>query len=70
MSEKAWVEKAEMLADILNDSIDTTEVDFTQFYAANYDDPMKLWNRRNEVMFVVKKVWKKYKFIMLYKIIL
>ena len=29
------------------------EVDSAQFYTASYDSPMKFWNRRNEVMFLV-----------------
>merc|ERR1712172_124378 len=29
------------------------EVDSGQFYTASYDSPMKFWNRRNEVMFLV-----------------
>ena len=29
------------------------EVDTDLFYTASYDSPMKFWNRRNEVMFLV-----------------
>merc|ERR1712192_214164 len=29
------------------------KVDSAQFYTASYDSPMKFWNRRNEVMFLV-----------------
>ena len=29
------------------------EVDMDLFYTASYDSPMKFWNRRNEVMFLV-----------------
>ena len=32
------------------------DIDFSMFYSAGYDNPMKLLNRRNEVMF--KKVQK------------
>merc|ERR1740137_204702 len=28
-------------------------IDFSKFYTAGYDSPMKFWNRRNEVMFLV-----------------
>ena len=49
MRDRAWVEEAEMFADKLKDN--PAGVDFSQFYAANYDQPTKLWNRRNEVMF-------------------
>ena len=29
------------------------EVDTDLFFTASYDSPMKFWNRRNEVMFLV-----------------
>merc|ERR1711974_253291 len=29
------------------------EVDTSLFYTASYDSPMKFWNRRNEVMYLV-----------------
>ena len=51
MRDKAWSEEAEVLAESLRNN-NIAEVDFTQFYAANYDQPTKLWNRRNEVMFM------------------
>ena len=33
----------------------SNEVDFTYFWTAGYDSPMKFWNRRNEVAFEVVK---------------
>ena len=49
--DKAWAKSAANLANIMKDM--SIEADFTQFFASSYDDPMKLWGRRNEVMFVV-----------------
>ena len=32
---------------------DIEGVDFTSYYTAGYDSPMKFWNRRNEIMYLV-----------------
>ena len=49
MRDQAWAKEAAILANKLRDH--STVVDFSHFYAANYDQPTKLWGRRNEVMF-------------------
>ena len=49
MRDKAWAKKAAIFAAKLNGHSDG--IDFSNFYAANYDQPTKLWGRRNEVMF-------------------
>merc|ERR1711997_39089 len=35
----------------MQDSVWKNEVDFSYFWTAGYDSPMKFWNRRNEVAF-------------------
>ena len=49
MRDKAWAKEAAVFAAKLKDHF--AGVDFSHFYAANYDQPTKLWGRRNEVMF-------------------
>ena len=49
MRDKAWAKEAAIFAAKLRGH--SAVVDFSHFYAANYDQPTKLWGRRNEVMF-------------------
>jgi len=51
MRDNVWIKEAQQFAQKL--SIKADSIDFTQFYTAGYDSPMKFWNRRNEVMFLV-----------------
>jgi len=48
--DQAWAKEAAIFADKLKD---LPGVDFSHFYALNYDEPTKIWGRRNEVMFRV-----------------
>merc|ERR1711962_931212 len=51
MRDRVWIEEAQKFADKLSSKADS--IDFSKFYTAGYDSPMKFWNRRNEVMFIV-----------------
>jgi len=51
MSDKVWLNEAQTFADKLSTRADS--IDFSKIYTAGYDSPMKFWNRRNEVMFLV-----------------
>jgi len=51
MRDKVWINEAQTFADKLSTRADS--IDFSKFYTAGYDSPMKFWNRRNEVMFLV-----------------
>jgi len=51
MSDQVNIDEAKIFADKLSSRADS--IDFTKFYTAGYDSPMKFWNRRNEVMFLV-----------------
>ena len=48
--DQAWAKEAAIFAGKLKD---LPGVDFSHFYALNYDEPTKIWGRRNEVMFRV-----------------
>ncbi|XP_043203156.1 heme-binding protein 1-like [Amphibalanus amphitrite] len=51
MSEDDWQDLAKKLKDDATANGETG-VDYSKFYRAGYDSPMKLWNRRNEVWYV------------------
>jgi len=51
MRDRVWIKEAQKFADKLSTKADS--IDFSKFYTAGYDSPMKFWNRRNEVMFIV-----------------
>merc|ERR1719219_2767832 len=51
MRDKVRINEAQTFADKLSTRADS--IDFSKFYTAGYDSPMKFWNRRNEVMFLV-----------------
>ena len=51
MRDKVWINEAQTFADKLSTRADS--IDFSKIYTAGYDSPMKFWNRRNEVMFLV-----------------
>jgi len=53
MQDSVWEREAEIFA---NKLADNNEVDFSSYYTAGYDSPMKFWNRRNEVMFLKKVI--------------
>jgi len=53
MSDSVWAKNAAMFADKLGDRMNSVEQNW--YYTAGYDSPMKFWNRRNEVMFQLKK---------------
>lgn len=53
MKDSVWEREAEIFAIKLADN---NEVDFSSYYTAGYDSPMKFWNRRNEIMFVKKVI--------------
>ncbi|XP_070560426.1 heme-binding protein 2-like [Ptychodera flava] len=50
-NEEKWLSEAQKLAESLGDK-DDFHKDF--FYTAGYDSPFKLFNRRNEIWFIVK----------------
>ena len=43
--------EARKFAEVLDKA--SEEVDKSVFYTAGYDSPMKFWNRRNEIMYLV-----------------
>ena len=47
------LEEAKRFAEVLRKS--GKEVDTALFYTASYDSPMKFWDRRNEVMYLVPR---------------
>merc|ERR1712115_213431 len=51
MRDGVWIKEAQSFAKTLKKNGDS--IDFKNFYTAGYDSPMKFWNRRNEVMFLV-----------------
>ena len=51
MSDSVNLREARRFAEVLRNSGE--EVDTALFYTAGYDSPMKFWNRRNEVMYLV-----------------
>jgi len=51
MRDGVWIKEAQSFAKTLKKNGDS--IDFNNFYTAGYDSPMKFWNRRNEVMFLV-----------------
>jgi len=53
MSDSVWELNAAAFAEKLGDRMNSVEQEY--FYTASYDSPMKFWNRRNEVMFQLKK---------------
>jgi hypothetical protein len=53
MKDSVWMRRSAEFAEMLGDRANS--VDTSNFYTAGYDSPMKFWNRRNEVMFELKK---------------
>merc|ERR1712227_7457 len=51
MSDSVNLREARRFAEVLSNAGE--EVDTSTFYTAGYDSPMKFWNRRNEVMYLV-----------------
>merc|ERR1712212_1227415 len=51
MSDSVNLREARRFAEVLRNAGE--EVDTATFYTAGYDSPMKFWNRRNEVMYLV-----------------
>merc|ERR1712107_580476 len=51
MSDSVNLREARRFAEVLKSAGE--EVDTELFYTAGYDSPMKFWNRRNEVMYLV-----------------
>merc|ERR1712212_546939 len=51
MSDSVNLREARRFAGVLSNAGE--EVDTATFYTAGYDSPMKFWNRRNEVMYLV-----------------
>merc|ERR1712105_450500 len=51
MSDSVNLREARRFAEVLRNAGE--EVDTDLFYMAGYDSPMKFWNRRNEVMYLV-----------------
>merc|ERR1712034_75325 len=52
MQDSTWAKEALKFSEELADRAD--EVEFSPYFTAGYDSPMKFWNRRNEVMFLKK----------------
>merc|ERR1712142_433209 len=53
MKDSVWIKEAEQFRQRLANQVQS--VDFSLFYSAGYDSPMKFWNRRNEVMYKVNQ---------------
>ena len=53
MKDSVWIKEAEQFRQRLANQ--GQSVDFSLFYSAGYDSPMKFWNRRNEVMYKVNQ---------------
>merc|ERR1712212_1065677 len=51
MKDAVNIREARKFAEVLNKAGE--EVDKSVFYTAGYDSPMKFWNRRNEIMYLV-----------------
>ena len=51
MDDSVWIKEAQTFAKKFNKN--ASSIDFSDFYTASYDSPMKFWNRRNEVLFMV-----------------
>merc|ERR1712222_9439 len=51
MKDAVNIREASKFAEVLNKAGE--EVDTSVFYTAGYDSPMKFWNRRNEIMYLV-----------------
>merc|ERR1712127_730814 len=51
MKDAVNIEQAKIFAEVLKATGE--DVDTSPFYSAGYDSPMKFWNRRNEVMYLV-----------------
>merc|ERR1711973_518279 len=51
MKDAVNIREAQKFAEVLDN--DGVEVDKSFFYTAGYDSPMKFWNRRNEIMYLV-----------------
>ena len=51
MKDAVMIQQSRVFAEVLREAGET--VDTSTFYTAGYDSPMKFWNRRNEVMFLV-----------------
>merc|ERR1712012_1042542 len=51
MKDAVNIREAQKFAKVLDN--DGVEVDKSFFYTAGYDSPMKFWNRRNEIMYLV-----------------
>merc|ERR1719233_2717739 len=54
MEDDVWIKEAESFAEKLDKNDYGGSIDFSNFYTAGYDSPWKFWNRRNEVMYLVK----------------
>ena len=54
MEDGVWIKEAESFAEKLDKNDYGGSIDFSNFYTAGYDSPWKFWNRRNEVMYLVK----------------
>jgi len=51
MDDSVWIKEAQAFAQKFNKNVGS--MDFSNFYTASYDSPMKFWNRRNEILFLV-----------------
>merc|ERR1712045_941523 len=51
MKDAVNIREARKFAEVLDEAGE--EVDKSVFYTAGYDSPMKFWNRRNEIMYLV-----------------
>ena len=51
MKDAVKIQQSRVFAEVLKEAGET--VDTFSFYTAGYDSPMKFWNRRNEIMFLV-----------------
>ena len=51
MQDSVWMKEADKFRSELSER--SNEVDLSYFWTAGYDSPMKFWNRRNEIMYLV-----------------
>ena len=54
MKDAVWIREAAKFEEKLKSDGRNDEIEWSSYFTAGYDSPMKFWNRRNEVMFLKK----------------
>merc|ERR1711997_58519 len=65
MKDSVWIREAANFEEKLKSDGRNDEIEWSSYFTAGYDSPMKFWNRRNEVMFLKKPtvVWFLFKIV-------